>query len=217
MPEIKRLKGYSVRRKITFFELATHTSGLEEEPELPNAASGPIENWEKKVLEAIPATSIKKRPGKSFSYSNIGYAILGLALERAASKPFITLIEENIFIPLGMTNSYYIVPKEKIAQLAVGISRLNSGKIDLETPKIEHLGRGYKIPNGGIYSTPDDLSKFIIANLGYDSLLSADNIEFMQSGKVWTTPFLGRHALGGISLFFKKSEKKEIRYMTHTK
>jgi CubicO group peptidase (beta-lactamase class C family) len=180
LPEVKKLKGYNDSSKITFFQLATHTSGLEREPGLAGADQGPIADWEKKLLAAIPETSFESRPGTKFSYSNIGYAILGLALSRAAGKPFIDLIEENIFQPLQMHNSYFIVPQEKWTKLAKG--RL--GKMDFETPQREHLGRGYKVPNGGIYSTPNDLAKFIMAELGYSRLLNAKDLETTQAGKV---------------------------------
>jgi CubicO group peptidase (beta-lactamase class C family) len=183
LPEVKNLKGYNDSTKITFLQLATHSSGLEREPALADAAEGPIADWEKKVLAAIPTTSFQSKPGTKFSYSNIGYAILGLALSRAAGKPFITLMEENIFAPLQMNNSYFVVPPEKRAKLAKG--RFNGFKtIDLETPQREHLGRGYKVPNGGIYSTPDDLSKFIMAELGFSRLLNASDLETIQTGKV---------------------------------
>ncbi|WP_084498258.1 serine hydrolase domain-containing protein [Pedobacter sp. V48] len=50
------------------------------------------------------------KPGEKFSYSNIGYRILGLALSKAAKKPFIELIEIRIFEPLNMNSSYFVVP-----------------------------------------------------------------------------------------------------------
>ena len=183
LPELKGLKGYGDSTRITFFQLATHSSGLPREPGLENAAQGPIANWEKKVLESIPTTAFESKPGTKFSYSNFGFAILGLALSRAAGKPFITLMEENIFIPLQMKNTFYIVPPDKRPGLAEGRFKSFIG-VDLETPRTEHLGRGYKVPNGGIYSTPNDLAKFIIANFGLYPLLSANDLDSMQTGKV---------------------------------
>ncbi|HVV05535.1 MAG TPA: serine hydrolase domain-containing protein [Puia sp.] len=183
LPEIRRLKGYNDSTKITFLQLATHSSGLEREPELADAADGPISSWEQKVLAAIPETSFESRPGTNFNYSNIGYAILGLALSRAAGQPFMTLMEENIFTPLQMNNTCYIVPPEKFTKLAKGRSKA-FGQLDLATPQREHFGRGYKVPNGGIYSTPNDLSKFIMAELGVFPLLNANALATIQTGKL---------------------------------
>ena len=50
LPEVKQLKGYSDSAKITFLQLATHTSGLTREPAMESAAEGPIADWEKKVV-----------------------------------------------------------------------------------------------------------------------------------------------------------------------
>lgn len=183
LPEVKNLIGYSSSRKVTFLQLATHYSGLIREPTLEDAATGTIETWESKVIQSISHTSFQSRPGESFSYSNIGYGILGLALSRAAHKPFMELIQNKIFNPLKMGSSYFNVPVEVIPRLANG---MNGGPkdLDIETPKQEHIGRGYKVPNGGIYSAPNDLSRFIIANLGYHQLLSPENLQSMQTGKL---------------------------------
>jgi CubicO group peptidase (beta-lactamase class C family) len=182
LPEIKRLTGYSSATKITFLQLSTHTSGLIREPKLEDAASGPIENWENKIIQSISQTSFEDQPGEKFSYSNIGYGILGLALSRAANKPFTELVIDKIFIPLKMNNSYFKVPIEMTSRLAKGMAG-GPGKLDIETPNSEHAGRGYKVPNGGIYSTPNDLAKFAIANMGYLKLLQPENLDFMQTVK----------------------------------
>jgi CubicO group peptidase (beta-lactamase class C family) len=199
LPEVKKLKGYNDSTKITFLQLASHSSGLEREPELIGADAGPIANWEKILLEAIPATSFESKPGTKFSYSNIGYAILGLALSRAAGKPFITLVEENIFVPLQMKNSFYVVPPEKNAKLAKGMLNNRFGGVNLATPRMEHAGRGYKVPNGGIYSTPNDLSKFIMAQLGYSKLLSDKSLTAIQTNVVPESK--GSEAAYGLGLY----------------
>ena len=73
------------------------------EPELDGAASGPIEQWEEKVLESLAATRFDSVPGARYQYSNIGFGTLGLALSRAAGRPFRDLVQEEIFTSLGKT------------------------------------------------------------------------------------------------------------------
>ncbi len=182
-PEIKRIKGYSNSTKITFSQLASHTSGLSMEPRSINAKSGPIEDWERKLIASLPTTYFESQPGTKFSYSNIGYGILGLALSRAARKPFIELIQNTIFVPLKMTKTFYRVPDELKATLAVGMAGGPSETIDTDLPKKEHQGRGYAVPNGGIYSTPNDLAKFMICNLGFNPILDKESLETMQTEK----------------------------------
>lgn len=183
LPEIKKLIGYSDATKITFLQLSTHTSGLIREPELKGADAGPIEDWEDKIIQSIPKTSFENSPDQKFSYSNIGYGILGLTLSRAAKRPFMELVKEKIFIPLKMNNSYFKITADKTTRLAEGMNGGPGKKLDLETPKNEHSGRGYKVPNGGIYSTPNDLAKFVTANMGYTNLLKPASLEFMQTVK----------------------------------
>lgn len=169
LPELRDLADPPAgMRPVTFRMLASHTAGLIREPRLEGAASGSIYRWEEKVLESIPHTGFETRPGTEYSYSNIGFGILGLALSRAAGVPFMTLVEEQIFRPLGMTSSTYIVnTPDMAARLSVGYSRdRDTGVVGAERATREHFGRGYKVPNGGIYSTVGDLAKFSAAVMG---------------------------------------------------
>jgi CubicO group peptidase (beta-lactamase class C family) len=201
LPEIRALDGYSDSTKFTFRQLASHTAGLAREPKLEKADSGPIEEWEDKVLQSIPQTSLEFKPGERFSYSNIGYGILGVALSRAANAPFTALVEERILNPLHMEDSFYIVPGHRLRNLAQGIGGGPFGdeEPNLEGPKAEHRGRGYKVPNGGLYSTPTDLGKFLIAMMGYTTLLGKNHLESMHTKQ---TPEPAYHSYGlGFELY----------------
>jgi CubicO group peptidase (beta-lactamase class C family) len=171
-PEIANLADPADMSPITFRMMASHTAGLIREPDLRGAASGSIYRWEEKVLESIPHTSFKTPPGTEYSYSNIGFGMLGLASSRAAGVSFMTLVEEQIFKPLGMTSSTFIVNTPKLAaRLSVGYSRnRETGEVSAERATREHFGRGYKVPNGGIYSTVGDLAKFAAAMMGASSV-----------------------------------------------
>ena len=155
-------------KPITFRMLASHTAGLIREPELQGAASGSIYLWEEKILESIPRTSFKTPPLTEYSYSNIGFGILGLAMSRAAKVPFIDLVTEQIFKPMGMNSSTFILNSPDLwARMSVGYVRnRTTGQVSAEAPTREHFGRGYKVPNGGIYSTVGDMAKFAAALMG---------------------------------------------------
>ena len=169
-PEIKNLADKPENAEpITFRHLASHTSGLIREPKLKGAASGPISQWEEKILASIPKTSYQSMPGEKFSYSNIGFGMLGLAVSRAAGKPFMDLIQEHVFDPLGMANSFFVLTDEYVPHLSMGYMQRRDGTVDAGFPAKEHAGRGYKVPNGGIYSTVGDLSKFVAAMTGTSS------------------------------------------------
>jgi CubicO group peptidase (beta-lactamase class C family) len=133
-------------------------------------------------LASIPETAFQSGMDQAYSYSNIGFGMLGLALSRAADKPFMQLVEEKIFQPLGMTNSFFIVPEAKLPHLAVGMESNGMGEVH-EGAAAEHAGRGYKVPNGGIYSTPNDLMKFMHAIMGYSDLLTPESRSAMITGQ----------------------------------
>jgi len=166
-PEIKGLSDKPENAPpVTFRNLASHTAGLIREPRLRGAAAGPIGEWENKILESIPETAFQSLPGERYSYSNIGFGILGLAISRTAGIPFMDMVTGRIFKPLGMQSSFFILTPERLPHLSMGYVKRRDGTVDAEAPAREHAGRGYKVPNGGIYSTVGDMAKFIAAMTG---------------------------------------------------
>jgi CubicO group peptidase (beta-lactamase class C family) len=205
LPEIRQLKWKegSDTSEITFRELASHTGGLAMEPGLWDAAAGPIDDWENKVLNSIPTTEVTFSPGKNFSYSNIGYGILGLALSRAAHKPFMQMVEERIFKPLRMNSSFYVIPAGYESRVAVGYHQNGPGeRPDGEEAKAEYAGRGYKVPNGGIFTTTGDLARFIMAQYSDSDQLAKSSREMMQTIQ---TPGNEKHGYG-FGLFVNYSD-----------
>jgi CubicO group peptidase (beta-lactamase class C family) len=195
LPEIRQLKWAAGidTSNITFRELASHTGGLAMEPGLWGAAAGPIGEWENKVLSSIPTTDVTFAPGTKYSYSNIGYGILGLALSRAAHQSFMQLVEDRIFQPLHMTSSFYIIPAGDEGRVAVGYHRNAVGVPDGEAAKAEYAGRGYKVPNGGIFTTAGDLARFIMAQYSDSDRLAKKYREMMQTIQ---TPEAGKIGYG---------------------
>ena len=111
-------------------------------------------------------TSVEFEPGTRYSYSNIGYAMLGLALEKPAQKPFISYQIDEILTPLGMHETAFELSDELKQRLATGYVRRPDGSQD--SSRVHRIGKdhGYTIPSGGLYSTVDDLAKFVSLQLG---------------------------------------------------
>lgn len=166
VPEVRELADQPSGADPTLRQVASHTAGLDREPGLPDAASGPIETWTARILESIPTTSYQTPPGTEYSYSNIGFGILGFGLERAAGVPFMEQVEARIFEPLGMESSTFVIDDRLRPSLSVGHANGPEGEVDTERPAREHDGRGYKVPNGGVYSTVDDLAAFAAGVMG---------------------------------------------------
>ena len=184
---LSQVEGFAQRpaaaAPVTFRHLASHTAGIIREPALDGAAAGPIEEWERKVLASIPATRFDTVPGARYAYSNIGFGVLGLAVSRAAGAEFREVVTRGIFQRLGMAHSSFVVPHDDLRHLAVGYANRRDGSIDADGPAREHRGRGYKVPNGGIYSTVGDLARFIAGMTGAagDALLPLEHrLEMMR-------------------------------------
>jgi CubicO group peptidase (beta-lactamase class C family) len=90
---------------ITVGELATHTSGL---PRLSFGLLGaikpdPYRRYTRSDLLAYLDRTRPRRPANpAFSYSNLGYAVLGLILEKAASQEFAKLLQQRVLAPMAM-------------------------------------------------------------------------------------------------------------------
>lgn len=167
LPELANLPGgRDTILGVTFRRLASHTAGLAREPALEGAASGPLAEWEAKILASIPTTSFLDAPGRRYAYSNIGVGILGLAISRAARQPFMELIGDRILHPLGIERTGFRLTPDMETHLAVGYLNREDGSVDTTIPAREHDGRGYKVPNGAIYSTVGDLARFAAALTG---------------------------------------------------
>lgn len=196
LPEIKGVVDYDKHPPITFNQLASHTSGLDRESRNRGGNLGTVNEWEKKVITAIPELRFRSAPNERFRYSNIGYAILGLAISRAANKPYINLVKENILEPLNMTNTYFEIPAHKKSHLAKGMAGGPTVELNYDLPLEEHKGRGYRVPNGGLYSTPSDIAKFMMACMGYSTILTQDGIQLLQTTQTPTTRLRSNYSFG---------------------
>ncbi|MDX2303948.1 MAG: serine hydrolase domain-containing protein [Microscillaceae bacterium] len=101
-----------------------------------------------------PDTFTDKLSGAEFNYSNIGIALLGYVVEVVAQKPFYQFTKENIFEPLGMTRTSWRLADLPSADLAMPYDENNQ-------PYGHYTLADY--PNGGLFTTVDDLSKYLRA------------------------------------------------------
>ena len=181
VPELEQVDNpYAWTPGPSIFQLGTMTSGLAREPQdLPRYLVGAPEDWLDTAFRALEATSFEYEPGTRYQYSNIGYAMLGAAVERAAGEPFMAHVAENLLAPLGMGSSAFFPTPELEDRIAEGLTVKDDGSLDADTPAREHAGRGYKVPNGALYSTVEDLGVFLQFLTGtpgapFDGVIPAD-------------------------------------------
>ena len=184
-PEINTVKGrFAGAPPITLMQLATHTSGLGREPDDLQYLSGPVANWEKSLIAALPHLNYEFEPGTRYSYSNMGYAVLGATLSRAAGESYVDYVPKHIFQPLGMTHSAFDRNPAMMPHLSKGYQVTGPNSVDAETAQKEHeTGRGYKVPNGAIYTTIGDLARFasFLLGEGPETVLKRSSLQRFQS------------------------------------
>jgi CubicO group peptidase (beta-lactamase class C family) len=150
-------------RAISIRNLLNHTSGLPDYEDLmpkPDASLPPErmpQIQDSGVLGLLKQQRTTKFvPGTRWEYSNSGYAILGLVVQKVSGQPFSQFLHDRIFAPLGMNSTIaYEKGKNKVAHRAYGHSKTEKGwKETDQSPTSATLG------DGGVYSSLDDLAKW---------------------------------------------------------
>ncbi len=214
LPEIDLVKDRPEHAQpITLIQLATMTSGLAREPvNLQTYLRGPVSRWEHVLVSALAETRFEFEPGARYKYSNIGYAILGAALGRATNHGYIEHVRRRTLEPLGM-NSTAFEPNKLIQKQIVKGYELRQDEPDGDKPEQQHSGRGYKVPNGAMYSTVSDLAKFLAFELGFGS-------ETVLSRQTRESNFERVHSSdgnlsSGYGIGFRLSRSRELVFLGH--
>jgi D-alanyl-D-alanine-carboxypeptidase/D-alanyl-D-alanine-endopeptidase len=152
--EIGRWLDAGPNSDIPLGQLATHTSGLPRLP--PGHSAGVADPYDFLTAEAAELELRRIEPGPrgvEWDYSNFGFQVLSLALERAASTPFGSLLERRIFRPLGMTCS-------GIAGHGEGSRVQGHAQASPVQPWTHHLWGA-----GGIEASAEDMARYLSACL----------------------------------------------------
>jgi D-alanyl-D-alanine carboxypeptidase len=138
---------------ITGHHLLTHTSGLpRDRDDVPSSR--------------YQAYGVREReagypPGVRYAYSNVGYQVLGYALESIAKKPYPDVINERILKPLGMNASAARFTHDTRLKLAVGYQRMYDDRPSHAAhPLMPATWLEYAAGDGSIVSTPADMASY---------------------------------------------------------
>ncbi|HEY9131124.1 MAG TPA: serine hydrolase domain-containing protein [Dyella sp.] len=142
---------------ITLRQLLTHTSGLiDYEDLIPADRTTQLDDND--VLNLLSAEHrLYFAPGSAYRYSNSGYVLLGLAIERASGQPLPAFLKQRIFEPLGMNHTllYQRGAGPEVAERAFGYSQEHGAWVRTDQD-LTSATRG----DGGVYSSIDDLAKW---------------------------------------------------------
>jgi len=158
VPEMRQMQNpYPWAPPVTLIQLATMTAGVQRG--ITVSADKKATTWEQAIAIAIPGFKYAYEPGTASRYSNAGYSILGLALSRAAKRPFAEYVRTEILEPLGMRRSDFTCPPERRAQLGLGYSLKKPdapGQTPWLTPATDLLQ-----PAASLFTDVGDLAKLM--------------------------------------------------------
>lgn len=224
------------RRDVTFRMLLAHSSGLPAYEKLFLRSHS-----REDLLRAAFTTSLSANPGTRGEYSDIGFILLGIALERIAGESLDIFSQREIFGPLAMTHTTFNPPAGMRPQIPPTADdrtfrkRILQGEVQDENASI----LGGVAGHAGLFSTAEDLARFAHAMLhGGRPILRPDTValfthrESMPPGTTrtlgWDTPsspsqsgkYFGPRSFGhlgytGTSLWLDPDRQLSITLLTN--
>ena len=186
--------------KITIEQLLTHQAGYIPDNSIEDYQHGIEEAW-KRLLALKP----ENEPGTKFVYSDVGFELLGLLIERISGQKQDEYVKQNIFAPLAMHSTGYLPNKELQTNVAATEQREDRWMVgEVHDPRAYKLGG--VAGHAGLFSTAEDLSRYAMTMLQGGELegsriLSPYTIQEMirprQIGTSWRTA--GWDSLSGYS------------------
>ncbi|BAQ09084.1 beta-lactamase [Bacillus sp. OxB-1] len=194
------MKDLHVYKRVDYSEdirvkhLLNHTSGLhdfvEEQPKqgksiIDMLLEEPTHKWTpREVIEWAKQHFVPHfPPGEGFHYSDTGYHLLGLIVEKATGMSLGKNLQTMIFQPLGMTQTY-LVFSDAVVETELPVARLYMRNEDIT----DHTSLSLLYAGGGIVSTTQDLLLFMKA-LVHHQLVNEKTLAKMKSD--WSKFFVG--------------------------
>lgn len=172
---------------VTLRQLLTHSGGLGNFFVPENLAALQKARTLSEQMALVDDVRPLFEPGTRFRYSNTGFLLLGLAVERASGQTFATYLRDQLFKPADMTQTSLDPAQPTVA--AIGYTRLPAfepgagpgGPGGSWRPAVESSLPGS--PAGGAYSTAADLARFFDA-LESGRLVSADGLRELTDAHI---------------------------------
>lgn len=187
-------------KNITLLDLLNHTSGIVSITDLPaDQAALTQGGTPAEIVKRFRNQPLLFPPGTQARYSNSGYIVLGMVVEKVSGEPYAAFLQRHIFDPLGMHDTGVDDGTGVIESLASGY-RMLAGKL----VNAEFVDMRIPFAAGDMYSTTGDLVRWEEGLYG-GKLLRPESLRRM------TTPGMGDFGLGVVV----KQEQGE-RVISHT-
>lgn len=164
------------KKKITIHHLLTHTAGF-----VANRGGGSSNLYDvvtkKELIEAAFKSKLLALPGEEYNYSNIGYNLLAIIIEKITADNYEKFYYENLFEPAGLTETGYRLPKRAENRVAINygadqtayqrLFSIEAKSLPVGSPfqhlKIKEGPRFNMEGAGGMSSTVGDLFRWYMA------------------------------------------------------
>ena len=191
---------------VTVRQLLTHTSGIPDYEEIQTYEAYRFRFTPEQIIREAHSRPMDFEPGTGWYYSNTGYFLLSLIVERIEGRPFGQVLQSRIFGPLGMTQTRMADPEDIIPHRASGywVDRMG----------VELMNRDATQPSstlgaGGLLSSVHDMAKWDEA-LYDDRLLSEES-----KAAMWTPTVLPNGDDTGYALGWGVGEYRGRRTVGH--
>ena len=194
---------------ITMRNLMTHTPGFEESiMDLIVDHPKDMEPLGKYLKTHMPARVFP--PGTTPAYSNYGAALASYIVQRVSGMPYNEYIEKNIFQPLNMQHSTFAEP------LPANLKPLMSNGYKLASEKAQPYEFVIPTGAGGLATTADDISHFMLAHLQGGEYNGASILEPATVTQMHTRQQYGENpATNGMCLGFYEDSRNGHRIISH--
>ncbi len=170
--------------QITLHQLLNHTSGLANFSQGADSNMFMFPHTVDQVIESLKDIPLQSAPGEKFAYSNAGYIILAGVIEKVSGEKYAVFLENNIFKPLGMSNTGQDVYEKIVPHRAEGYICFG--------PEVTRVGYRDMLTMSGagsLFSTPHDM--FL-----WDQALCSDKILSAASRQKTFTAGQGNYGYG---------------------
>jgi CubicO group peptidase (beta-lactamase class C family) len=186
--------------------IMNHSSGLVDA--IPDSFLATDYSLEELVIMGA-AQPLAFPPGARWAYGNLGLNALGLIIEILSGSAFHQFIRRRVLEPLGMKDSFFVVPRARAHRIAAAYATVPGGFVREELPHTRPTR--FVSPSNGLYSTAPDLARFLQMLLGKGAFagrrilspLSAETMVTSNTGD-WNAGFIPGSGYGlGCSVITK--------------
>jgi serine-type D-Ala-D-Ala carboxypeptidase/endopeptidase len=183
-PQGARVPGDAAGRPITLLDLATHAAALPRELPVERPAGAAPFAWPSAAdrFAWLAGHELPWAPGSVAAYSNVGFDLLGAALEAATGRTYAELLRERLAAPLGMADTTLTPSAEQCSRLMTGYGIPGAAA----EPCVATTEIG---ASGGVYSTADDMVRWLRHNLALTDAGARATLALTHA------PYLQRQAL----------------------